>query len=82
MQALGLIDRVPDPSDARAALLTLSEPGRVKVQAARAARREDAVERLGSWGVDTLTTFAALTQRLNVALSPDDTMAAKKLLGH
>ena len=85
LEDLGLLERVPDPGDARAVLLALSESGRVKVRAARAARREETVERLGSWGAETLTTFAALTQRLNTSLSPDgvdDTAAAERLLGH
>lgn len=72
LEELELIDRLQDPSDGRAALLTLSASGRVKVQAARAARHTEVAERLGSWGDETLTTFAALTQRLHEALSPED----------
>jgi len=83
LEELELVSRVADSSDARAVLLTLTDPGRTMVRAARAARRAATTETLGSWGADTLETFAALTQRLNAALSPDvsdDVLAAETSL--
>ncbi|WP_432571532.1 MarR family winged helix-turn-helix transcriptional regulator [Kineococcus sp. SYSU DK005] len=71
LEQLQLVERTPDPVDARAVLLTLSETGRAKVHAARQARRDELIERVGPWGEDTLRRFAALTERLNASLDAD-----------
>jgi DNA-binding MarR family transcriptional regulator len=65
LERLGLLERVPDPSDARARLLRLTPSGRAQVDRSRAGRRERLGEQLAGWSTADLQQLASLLQRLN-----------------
>lgn len=64
---IGLAERVPDPSDARARLVVLTEEGRAKVaeQLADQARRWR--EALGGWNPEDVAELTRLLHRLGEA---------------
>jgi DNA-binding MarR family transcriptional regulator len=69
LERLGLVERGPDSSDARAHILVVTPAGRRAVRRAQAARRE-AVERLlRSCDPDELAGMAAALSRINELLS-------------
>src|SRR5579884_2494565 len=65
LEHLGFVERTPDPSDGRAALVGLTDDGRDILNRSRQARREGTSELLADWDIDDVTTFAALLERLN-----------------
>lgn len=71
----GLVHRVEDPDDGRAALITLSEAGRRGLTEVRATRRTALRGRLAGWTERDRVEFARLLARLNddlMALRPAD----------
>ena len=65
LEALGLVRRTPDPEDGRAFRLELSEGGRARYHAVRAARRARMRGLLGDWADDDVLLLARLLQRFN-----------------
>src|SRR5579884_1457344 len=65
LENLGFVERTPDPSDGRAALVGLTDAGRDILNRSRQARREGMSELMGEWALDDITRFAALLERLN-----------------
>jgi DNA-binding MarR family transcriptional regulator len=66
--ATGLITKVPDPRDGRAALLSLSERGTAVLDAVSVARLEILAEAMADWTDDERTDLAAGLHRLAAGL--------------
>ena len=64
LEALGLVESVPDPDDRRARMLVATDLARERVAAARAAYEGRLAERLRSWSVADLEHFADLIDAL------------------
>ncbi|MGH3423850.1 MAG: MarR family winged helix-turn-helix transcriptional regulator [Nocardioidaceae bacterium] len=67
LERLGLVERVPDPTDGRARLVTLSDHAASRIEAVRAQRHQQLAQALADWEPDDLAAFAQLLQRLNSA---------------
>ena len=65
LEQLGFVERTPDPSDGRAALLGLTETGRDMLSRSRQARREGTSEVLSAWEDADVARFAELMERFN-----------------
>lgn len=65
---LGLVDRIPDPEDGRATLVSASEDGVRRLADVVAGRRRLLDERLGEWSAGELEHFVGLLTRYNSAL--------------
>lgn len=65
---LGLVDRIPDPEDGRATLVSASTDGVRRLSDVVAGRRRLLDERLGSWSASELQHFVGLLTRYNAAL--------------
>jgi DNA-binding MarR family transcriptional regulator len=65
LRDLGLVERTAAPSDARSQLIRLTEDGRSRLDAARAARRARFRELLEEWPEDDVHTLAVLLCRFN-----------------
>lgn len=65
LDALGLIDRTPDPADGRATLLQLTAEGRERFAAVRKARRAEYQRRLAQWDQDEIAELARLLHHFN-----------------
>ena len=68
LQAAGLIRRDPDPSDGRAALLTVTPTGRDVLQRTRAQRRRILHDVLAGWPIQEVELFAGLLTKFNADL--------------
>lgn len=65
---LGLVDRIQDPADGRAHLVSATDEGVRRLAAVAADRRRLLVERLGDWTDTDLDTLVSLLARYNTAL--------------
>ncbi|WP_436535344.1 MarR family winged helix-turn-helix transcriptional regulator [Actinoplanes sp. HUAS TT8] len=65
LEALGLIERLPDPDDGRAHLVALTAEGSRRMAEAREARSRRLRARLDSWPDEDVRTLAALLARFN-----------------
>jgi len=65
---LGLADRIPDPDDGRAMLVSASDEGRRRLETVTASRRQWLDERLGDWDTDDLEQLVGLLSGYNSAL--------------
>ncbi|SCL21258.1 transcriptional regulator, MarR family [Micromonospora rhizosphaerae] len=65
LETLGLVRRDPDPTDRRAAQLSLTEEGIRRFDAARAARLGPILRTLESWPKQDVADFARLLHRFN-----------------
>ncbi len=65
---LGLIERSPDPDDRRAAILTITDEGARRLEAAAEKRRAEVLGRLSSWEPADLQAFVESLARYNAAL--------------
>lgn len=72
LERMGLIRRVPDPTDARARLVQLTEEGEESLTSVRAARRHKLAESLSRWPEQDVHDLARLLRRLG-----DDMPVAK-----
>lgn len=66
----GLIDRTPDPADARVSVLTPTADGLVKLDAARHPHQHSFVDALELWEVDDIRTLTRLLHALATATPP------------
>lgn len=64
LEKLGLLQRVPDPSDARARLVQFTDTGEHSLRTVRAARRRKLSESLSRWPQDDVEDLARLLRRL------------------
>lgn len=69
LEQLGLLERVPDPADARARLLRLTPVGRESVERSRQGRRQRLADQLGDWSDVDVRRLGALLARLNDSIS-------------
>ncbi len=69
LERLGLVERVPDPTDARARLLRLTPAGGEAVQRSRAGRRRRLAAQMDGWSAADLQQLGALLQRFNDQMS-------------
>jgi DNA-binding MarR family transcriptional regulator len=69
LERLGLIERVPDPADARARLLRLTPVGEESVERSRRGRRERLAGQLGDWSDADLRRLGSLLGRLNDSIA-------------
>ncbi|MEV6690626.1 MarR family transcriptional regulator [Micromonospora sp. NPDC051196] len=67
LETLGLVRRDPDPSDRRAAQLSLTEEGQRRFDAARASRLGQIRRALQSWPQRDVEEFARLMRQFNDA---------------
>ncbi|MEO6512292.1 MAG: MarR family transcriptional regulator, partial [Nocardioides sp.] len=65
---LGLLERVSDPEDGRAMLVSVSDEGRRRLADVAQHRRKWLDERLGDWSEEDLTAFVAALGSYNRAL--------------
>ncbi|MEU4716083.1 MarR family transcriptional regulator [Micromonospora purpureochromogenes] len=65
LEGLGLVRRDPDPDDRRAALISLTEEGTRRFDAARAARLGQIRRTMESWPRRDVAEFARLLHRFN-----------------
>nr|WP_190130710.1 MarR family transcriptional regulator [Streptomyces mashuensis] len=62
---LGLVARVPDPTDGRASLIQLTEEGRQRFTRVRDARRAQYVNKLADWDRGEVAELARLLHQMN-----------------
>jgi DNA-binding MarR family transcriptional regulator len=65
---LELIERSPDPDDRRAAILTITDEGARRLEAAADKRRAEVLGRLSSWQPGDLQRFVESLARYNATL--------------
>ncbi|MFG3696428.1 MarR family winged helix-turn-helix transcriptional regulator [Micromonospora sp. NPDC047620] len=65
LEGLGLVRRDPDPTDRRAARLSLTEEGQRRFDAAQGGRLERFRQTLGTWSAADVGDFARLLRRFN-----------------
>ena len=70
---LGLVDRVRDPADGRASLVSASPAATARLQEVSESRREWLADRLGDWSAEELDTLAVSLARYNAALEAQPT---------
>jgi DNA-binding MarR family transcriptional regulator len=68
LEALGLIERTPDPVDGRAHLLSLTEHGRTRLAEVARQRRKWYDERLSDWSAGEIAELARQLARYNATL--------------
>lgn len=68
---LGLLAKEPDPADARAVLLSVTDEARTRMADLQEHRRKYVGERLSSWSDDELSAFVGELGRYNAALGED-----------
>jgi DNA-binding MarR family transcriptional regulator len=68
LEALGLVERTPDPVDGRAHLLSLTAHGRDRLAEVGRQRRQWYDERLADWSAEELGELARQLARYNAAL--------------
>ena len=68
LEQLGLVERLPDPSDGRARLVRLTPEAMSRVETVRRRRHEALAAVLEDWEPQDLTALARLLDRLNTAL--------------
>ncbi len=68
LEAFGLVERQPDPADARARLVAVSDDGTRRLDQVSSERRARLSEVLDRWDERDLETLAGLLDRLNTDL--------------
>jgi DNA-binding MarR family transcriptional regulator len=64
----GLVERSPDPDDRRAAIISITDEGRTRMENVQQQRRERWEAALGSWGEDELRDFTRALANYNASL--------------
>lgn len=68
MEALGLLQRVPDPHDGRARLVRITEVGRARVRRLRERRGRWLSSTMRDWPEEDVAQLVGLLSRLNASL--------------
>jgi DNA-binding MarR family transcriptional regulator len=68
LERLGLVERVPDPTDGRARLISLTPIAAERIAAVQTARRATLARAIEDWDEHDLDALAQLLGRLNSAL--------------
>ncbi|WP_262852668.1 MarR family winged helix-turn-helix transcriptional regulator [Mumia quercus] len=68
LERLGLVERVPDPTDGRARLISLTPVAAERIAAVQAARRATLARAIADWDEQDLDVLAQLLGRLNAGL--------------
>ncbi len=68
MERMGLVQRVPDPEDGRAQLLTARDEARTALETFRSDSHDWLLSLIADWEPRELTVFAAQLERLNDAM--------------
>ncbi|MFS0866646.1 MarR family winged helix-turn-helix transcriptional regulator [Microbacterium sp. 179-B 1A2 NHS] len=71
LEALGLVERAPDPHDGRSALLTATADGASRLAAARRPNESLLVQALSDWSVTDIDHLSRLLRALSEARRPD-----------
>lgn len=71
LEALGLIERHPDPHDGRSSLLSPTAEGRARLEAARAPHENLLHDSLAEWNVDDIRNLTRLLHALTTGERPD-----------
>ena len=69
MLELGLIERMPDPKDGRASILSVTPKAQERLATMADRRREDFGAKLADWEPSTITDLAQSLAQLNAAIS-------------
>ncbi|WP_305095153.1 MarR family winged helix-turn-helix transcriptional regulator [Prescottella sp. R16] len=69
---LGLVERRPDPHDARARLVALTEPGRARLTALRESTIAEWRERLSRWDPADVRQLTMLLHRLAMSVNREE----------
>lgn len=64
----GLVERSPDPDDRRAAIISITDEGRSRMEKVQQQRRERWEAALDSWGEDELLDFTRALAHYNASL--------------
>lgn len=74
LECQGLVERVSDPADGRAMLVSITESARSRFSASGSRSRSMLRERLATWDTEEIRLFSELLSRLNVSdvLRQDD----------
>jgi DNA-binding MarR family transcriptional regulator len=72
LEALGYVERIPDPADGRAKLVRLTERGRAAIDTGRAAIAEIEDEWRAAFGAERLAQLRELLLELRAVLWPPD----------
>ena len=67
LECQGLVNRVPDPADGRAMLVSITESARAGFAAAGSRSRAMLIQRLSTWEPSEIKRFSVLLGRLNVS---------------
>jgi DNA-binding MarR family transcriptional regulator len=65
---LGFVERMPDPADGRATLLSATDDARTRLEEVHRHRRKYLDERLGDWSEEDLRSFVRTLGRYNASL--------------
>lgn len=71
LEALGLIERRPDPHDGRSSLLSPTTAGLTRLEAARAPQENLLHESLADWPVDDIRNLTRLLHALSNSIRPE-----------
>ncbi|WP_299090828.1 MarR family winged helix-turn-helix transcriptional regulator [uncultured Microbacterium sp.] len=72
LEALGLIQRTPDPSDGRSSLLSATPQGLERLEAARRPQERGLHESLAEWELDDIHRLTALLHALTTGTRPTE----------
>lgn len=68
LEELGLVERLPDPTDGRARLVRVTKEALTRVREVRKHRHEQLASELDHWDSGDVSALAALLNRLNTAM--------------
>jgi DNA-binding MarR family transcriptional regulator len=68
LEQSGWVERRPDPTDGRAAILSLTEEGQEVLQSTRERRRDALRQAIQEWPEDEQETFGVLLEKFNLSL--------------
>ena len=70
LEQRGLVQRTPDPHDGRSSILSLTQDGAERLEAARLPEEGSLVETLQEWSIDDIRSFTRLLHALGTGTRP------------